>query len=353
MFDLDSTLVYPVGAHSGPNNGPNNGPVEIPEYVIRGLKNISQYPIVIFTNQLGLSLGKCKLHDITSKIECVVKATGINPYVFIATENDKYRKPHVGMFKLFVKKYLRMRTRDAIAAINMMFCGDAAGRGLDFSDSDRKFALNCGIDFITPEVFFKIRDQSDEEEKYSISGFNPVMYIESINKCAQMGAKMMPISGLRFNMYEMIIMVGPPGCGKSTFVARELYGYVRVNQDTLKSRQKCLKVAADACKYGLNIVIDNTNPSASVRKEYINIALGSKYKYTINCVYMNVGVDLAQHLSALRVEYSGKNIPNVAYGRYLKSFEYPTLKEGFNTINVVDFAPNFNKKQLKKFTRWY
>jgi bifunctional polynucleotide phosphatase/kinase len=353
MFDLDSTLVYPVGAHSGPNNGP----VEIPEYVIRGLKNISQYPIVIFTNQLGLSLGKCKLHDITSKIECVVKATGINPYVFIATENDKYRKPHVGMFKLFVKKYLRMRTRDAIAAINMMFCGDAAGRGLDFSDSDRKFALNCGIDFITPEVFFKIRDQPDEEEKYSISGFNPVMYIESINKCAQMGAKMgakmMPISGLRFNMYEMIIMVGPPGCGKSTFVARELYGYVRVNQDTLKSRQKCLKVAADACKYGLNIVIDNTNPSASVRKEYINIALGSKYKYTINCVYMNVGVDLAQHLSALRVEYSGKNIPNVAYGRYLKSFEYPTLKEGFNTINVVDFAPNFNKKQLKKFTRWY
>ena len=47
--------------------------------------------------------------------------------------------------------------------INMkksFYCGDAAGRpktadhNKDFSDSDRKFAINVGIDFHTPEEFF-------------------------------------------------------------------------------------------------------------------------------------------------------------------------------------------------------
>jgi bifunctional polynucleotide phosphatase/kinase len=337
MFDLDSTLVYEniIGG--------------IPEYVVKGIRAIAQYPLVIFTNQLGISKGHCTLDSVVAKIEKFISATGVNPYVYISLADDKYRKPHVGMFKLFVKKYLQMRSADAIATYNMIFCGDAAGRETDFSDSDRKFAINCGIDFVTPEVFFKIRSASDAEEKYEIGGYNPYMYMDSMSRLTPQPNR------IALGPCEMIIMVGPPSCGKSSFVTGELSGYVRVNQDTLKTRQKCLRVTKEACMYGLNIVIDNTNPSPSVRKQYIDIALSvhEKYKYNIRCVYMNVPIDFARHLSNYRVELGGKSIPAVAYGIYMKNFEYPTLKEGFSTIDVLDFTPNFTKKQLKKFMRVY
>ena len=42
----------------------------------------------------------------------------------------------------------------------------------------------------------------------------------------------------------MIIMVGPPASGKSTFSRRYLkpHGYEIVNRDTLKTPAKCIKV---------------------------------------------------------------------------------------------------------------
>lgn len=36
------------------------------------------------------------------------------------------------------------------------FVGDAAGRADDFASTDRKFALNVGIQFYTPEVALSI-----------------------------------------------------------------------------------------------------------------------------------------------------------------------------------------------------
>lgn len=38
-------------------------------------------------------------------------------------------------------------------------------------------------------------------------------------------------------------MIGAPGSGKSTFVDTHLHEYTRVNRDTLKTKEKCLKVA--------------------------------------------------------------------------------------------------------------
>ena len=37
---------------------------------------------------------------------------------------------------------------------NSFYCGDAAGRKNDFSDSDKNFAKNIGIEFYIPEKIF-------------------------------------------------------------------------------------------------------------------------------------------------------------------------------------------------------
>lgn len=41
----------------------------------------------------------------------------------------------------------------------------------------------------------------------------------------------------------MIIFVGSPGSGKSTFWQNYLSSYPRVDVDTLKTKEKCYKVA--------------------------------------------------------------------------------------------------------------
>ena len=57
--------------------------------------------------------------------------------------------------------------------VNSFYCGDAAGRPKtatrpkDFSDGDRKFALNINLPFKTPEMLFLSRN-----EKLPEIGFN-------------------------------------------------------------------------------------------------------------------------------------------------------------------------------------
>jgi hypothetical protein len=54
-----------------------------------------------------------------------------------------------------------------------------------------------------------------------------------------------------------VLFVGSPGAGKSTFYEKILksLGYIRINQDTLKTRDKCLKVAAEHLSEGKSVAI--------------------------------------------------------------------------------------------------
>lgn len=59
------------------------------------------------------------------------------------------------------------------------------------------------------------------------------------------------------NKAEVIVFVGYPASGKSSFAKRFLVprGYVYVNQDTLKTKEKCVKACAEALEQGKPVVI--------------------------------------------------------------------------------------------------
>ncbi|CUS22053.1 LAQU0S04e07096g1_1 [Lachancea quebecensis] len=70
------------------------------------------------------------------------------PVVDSAFPFELMRKPNVGMYEEFKK--------DFPGKFELVYyCGDAAGRATDFSDSDKMFAHNLGTVFRTPEEVFK------------------------------------------------------------------------------------------------------------------------------------------------------------------------------------------------------
>ena len=91
----------------------------------------------------------------------------------------------------------------------------------------------------------------------------------------------------------MIICVGSPGSGKSTFVKTFLSDYERINNDTLKTKENCMKACRQSLKEGKSVVVDNTNPKREVRAAYLKIAKDMKVK--ARCVFFDTPKEICKH----------------------------------------------------------
>ena len=87
---------------------------------------------------------------------------------FLALEDDEFRKPGTKMWDLLEQSNGGIKINKKLS----FYCGDAAGRKngkhKDFSDSDLKFGLNVGIEFLTPENLYL-----GDKQKVTVQGFNP------------------------------------------------------------------------------------------------------------------------------------------------------------------------------------
>ena len=159
-FDLDWTIVKTI---SGEEMGQDLDDWQIlNDKVVPKLKELHDAgnKIVFFTNQGVIEKGLTDVNIVTRKIGNIIDAVGIPVQVFISTGFDHYRKPSPEMWKYMAEN---CNGGISIDLSKSMFVGDAAGRPKnwkpstsrkDFSCGDRKFALNVGIQFYTPEEFF-------------------------------------------------------------------------------------------------------------------------------------------------------------------------------------------------------
>ena len=86
----------------------------------------------------------------------------------------------------------------------------------------------------------------------------------------------------RCQLQELVVMVGYPGSGKSTF-AETAKNYTVVNRDTLRTWQKCVQSADAALKARKSVLVDNTNPDLESRKRYVDLA--KKHKVACRLAY--------------------------------------------------------------------
>lgn len=251
--------------------------------------------------------------------------------IFASITHDIYRKP-LPAFITEIYKHIKKISNESF------YCGDACGRKGDHSDCDYKFALNCGIKFITPNELFD--DEAIIIPKIIYLPFNE---IENLMKN--------PNIDFKKRDKEIILMIGPPGSGKSMFVQSVLIplGYIRVNRDTLLTTSKCLKEVQNNINKGKSVVVDNINHDVKSRERYIKIA--KKYGYNIKCVIIDVSIETSMHNSAYR-HYKGQSqhIPDIVYRMYKKNYVQPSENEGINDIiKVKPKISNINDDYLKLY----
>ncbi|KAK6499587.1 hypothetical protein TWF481_009952 [Arthrobotrys musiformis] len=332
-FDLDSNLISTKSGKTFARDGEDwkwwhpTVPSKLRQMSEEG------YRLVIFTNQNGLkasgSKADDKLREWKKKINYIVTALNLPIHVYAATETDIYRKPRTGMFE----HYLSDLGADAplVDMENSVFVGDAAGRKGDFSAGDRKFAENLDLKFLTPEELFL--------------GENPRPYELDLDPASLARSAVAP-EFEKEHPLELVVLCGRPGSGKSTLTTKYLQplGYERINQDILKTKDKCIKAAQGHLKEGDSVVIDATNSSKEARAVWKGVA--DKVKgATFRCIYLTTSEALCYHNDGVRA-YSGvkslnpenrTSVGSMAFRTFKSKFQEPEIGEGFKDITVLDF----------------
>ncbi len=131
-------------------------------------------------------------------------------------------------------------------------------------------------------------------------------------------------------MKELIIFVGIPGIGKSSYYNKHYIDtHLRINLDSLKTRSREWGIFTRAVEYETSIVIDNTNLYVKSRVKYIEHVKNKGY--VIKCVVFPHDLEL----SLSRNKNRDRVVPEQAIRKFYKEKELPTLQEGINEIIYV------------------
>uniref|UniRef100_H3DA19 Polynucleotide kinase 3'-phosphatase n=1 Tax=Tetraodon nigroviridis TaxID=99883 RepID=H3DA19_TETNG len=310
------------------------------------------YKVVFFTNQMGIAKGKLRPEVFKSKAEDILASLQLPVQVFIATGPGLYRKPVTGMWD-----YLCDKVNDGVTVdpAQSFYVGDAAGRPekwapgrkKDFSSSDRLFALNIGLEFHTPEEFFL----GWKRAPYNLPSFDP----RKVDASARLFDP--PSASLTTSQTEVIVAVGFPASGKSTFFHTHVipHGYVYVSRDTLGSWQSCVSACQRALNQSRSVAVDNTNPDPESRRRYVDVAKAAGVP--CRCFHFSASLEQAKHNNRFREmapsDVKHAKVNDIVFHSYKKHFVAPALSEGFSEILQIHFVPQFKDGEAERLFRQF
>ncbi len=131
---------------------------------------------------------------------------------------------------------------------------------------------------------------------------------------------------------QAVIFIGIQATGKSSFY-RETFikTHIRISLDMLRTRYR-EQLLINACLEAKQpFVIDNTNPSISDRRGYIERAKSARFE-VIGCYFRsNISESVARNANRI----GNESIPLKGIAGTYKRLEIPSLAEGFDQLNYV------------------
>jgi len=273
IFDLDHTLIKPNDGRPFPKSADDWQWLRdcVPSVVAR--YHEEGYKVVIVSDQTKQKPWK---FEMITNVTNIMKALNVPIKLIVATESFD-RKPNPKLFKQEFPGKLDPRS---------FFCGDAAGRPKDWSGKDRDFALNIGVQFITPEDMFPLASDVDEFK-------------------------------MQENLTYVIIMVGYPSSGKTTWAKT-----IAIDHECIPSSDRLLKIAEALYAQGRRkLIFDACHASISSRAAYIKWA--TDYNLSISIAWRDVPIDVAMEYN----KSSNRILPAVSFYTFRKRFEAPTSDE--------------------------
>lgn len=129
---------------------------------------------------------------------------------------------------------------------------------------------------------------------------------------------------------ELVILIGPPGSGKSTY-CKSLPWHVRISQDEM-GKQGHWKKFVETLEKGTEIVVDRMNFNFDQRMRYVEPA--KKAGYRIKYVLFLIDID-------------------VCLDRLKNRTHHPTLPAGPKCKEVFDFYwANYREPASFEFDKW-
>ena len=276
-FDFDWTLVCPKGPTTWSCN----------RYDWKYLyKNCNE--ILSSYDDMGMTIVIVTYQSRTYKIEMLqdfLQQLDIPAYIIVSdTETQK---------NFSLKEYLKI-DGDIDTTVSF-YCGDADGEIGSWSDMDYKFAIKNNIQFFRPDQIFGSKNVKDIE-------FTCVKDFDMIDN------------------YDIIIMCGSPGSGKSTFVTQQVKprGFTVLSSDQYKSnKKKMAKELNSMISIDKKVVIDACNPTLENRNYWINIVKDKSYAV----IYIENEKSIALERNNKRVN----KVPQIAIHTWYKRFEHVNI----------------------------
>jgi predicted kinase len=138
---------------------------------------------------------------------------------------------------------------------------------------------------------------------------------------------------------EMVILVGLPGSGKTTFRRQRLDAtHVVISKDLLRNNRRPARRQAQlidqALSAGQSIVVDNVNATREERAELIRHARS----YGARVAGFHFEASVQDCLRRNRARVGKAQVPDVAIYSMAKIFRAPEKQEGFDELHRVRIA---------------
>lgn len=145
---------------------------------------------------------------------------------------------------------------------------------------------------------------------------------------------------------ELVLLIGIPAAGKSTFYRRHLAGtHFRVNLDTLKKRPRELSVVQGCIAERRAFAVDNTNVLAYDRARYILLAKAAGYRVKGYVFDVPVEDAIVRNMHRTGAAY----VPTHVIRSFHAKCEPPTWDEGFDELHRVTIVDGeFVVKRMRR-----